>query len=191
MSITMTEEVKFTLSLAEDQMKKTISHAQRELLKIRAGKANPNMLDSILVDYYGAETPLDQVANVTTPDAQTLAIQPWEKTMIEPIERAIMEAHLGLNPQNDGALIRINIPPLTEERRMDLVKQAKNESENCKISIRNSRKEANDEIKKLSKDGLAEDAVKDAEADIQDLTNKYIKIMDDHMEIKEKEITTV
>jgi ribosome recycling factor len=191
MSITMTEEVKFTLSLAEDQMKKTISHAQRELLKIRAGKANPNMLDSILVDYYGAETPLNQVANVTTPDAQTLSIQPWEKTMIEPIERAIMEAHLGLNPQNDGALIRINIPPLTEERRMDLVKQAKNESENCKISIRNSRKEANDEIKKLSKDGLAEDAVKDAEADIQDLTNKYIKIMDDHMEIKEKEITTV
>lgn len=187
----MTEEVRFTLSLAEEQMKKTISHAQRELLKIRAGKANPNMLDSILVDYYGAETPLNQVANVTTPDAQTLSIQPWEKTMIEPIERAIMEAHLGLNPQNDGALIRINIPPLTEERRMDLVKQAKSESENCKISIRNSRKESNDEIKKLAKDGLAEDAVKDAEADIQDLTNKYIKIMDDHMELKEKEITTV
>lgn len=187
----MTDEVNFTLSYAGEQMKKTIFHAERELLKIRAGKANPNMLDSILVDYYGTETPLNQVANVTTPDAQTLAIQPWEKTMIEPIEKAIMEANLGLNPQNDGTLIRINIPPLTEERRMDLVKQAKNESENCKISIRNSRKEANDEIKNLAKDGLGEDAVKEAETNIQELTDKYIKIMDDHMDKKEKEILTV
>ena len=187
----MTEEVKFILSLADEQMKKTIFHAQRELLKIRAGKANPNMLDSILVDYYGTETPLNQVANVTTPDAQTLTIQPWEKMMIEPIEKAIMDANLGLNPQNDGALIRINIPPLTEERRLELVKQAKTESENCKISIRNSRRDANDEIKNLGKDGLAEDAVKDAETNIQELTDKYIKIMDNHMDTKEKEILTV
>ena len=187
----MTDEVTFAISCAGEQMKNTIFHAERELLKIRAGKANPNMLDSILVDYYGAATPLNQVANVTTPDAQTLSIQPWEKTIIEPIEKAIMEANLGLNPQNDGTLIRINIPPLTEERRMELVKQAKNESETCKISIRNSRKEANDEIKKLAKDGLGEDAVKEAETNIQELTDKYIKLMDEHMDKKEKEILTV
>ena len=187
----MNEEIDFALSYCEEQMKKTIEHARAELVKIRAGKANPNMLDGILVDYYGNETPLNQVANVNTPDSQTLAIQPWEKSMIEPIEKAIQDANLGLNPQDDGTIVRINIPPLTEERRIALVKQAKAEAEACKVSIRNIRREANDEIKGLVKKGLAEDSAKDAESSIQDLTDKYISQLDQHMDAKEKEILTV
>lgn len=187
----MNEEVNFALSYCEEQMKKTIEHAREELVKIRAGKANPNMLDGILVDYYGNETPLNQVANVNTPDSQTLAIQPWEKSMIEPIERAIQDANLGLNPQDDGTIVRINIPPLTEERRIALVKQAKSEAESCKVSIRNIRREANDEIKGLVKNGLAEDSAKDAEDSIQKLTDTYIGQIDQHMDAKEKEILTV
>ena len=187
----MNEEVDFALSFTEEQMKKTISHAVAELVKIRAGKANPNMLDGIMVDYYGSETPLSQVATINTPDSQTLAIQPWEKSMIEPIEKAIQDAKLGLNPQDDGTIVRINIPPLTEERRLALVKQAKSETENCKISIRNVRREGNDEIKGLVKNGLAEDAGKEAEESIQQLTNKYIEVIDKTMEAKEKEILTV
>ncbi len=187
----MNEDVKFVISCAEEQMKKTIVHAQEELTKIRAGKANPNMLDSLKVDCYGVESPLNQVANVNTPDSQTLAIQPWDKSMIEPIEKAILNANIGLNPQNDGTFVRINIPPLTEERRMELVKQAKTEGENCKISIRNFRRDANDEIKGMVKDGLAEDEAKDAEDEVQSLTNKCIAELDKHLEHKENEIMTV
>ena len=187
----MSEEVDFTISFTEEQMQKSYAHLKSELAKIRAGKANPSMLDSIMVDYYGIDTPLNQVANVSTPDAQTLAIQPWEKTMIEPIEKAISDANLGLNPYNDAHTVRINIPPLTEERRIDLVKQAKAEAENCKVSIRNNRRESNEEIKKLVKDGLGEDEAKDAEEKIQGMTNSHIGKVDNLLEAKEKEILTV
>ncbi|HHZ65397.1 MAG TPA: ribosome recycling factor [Flavobacteriales bacterium] len=187
----MSEEVDFTISFTEEQMQKSYAHLKSELAKIRAGKANPSMLDSIMVDYYGVDTPLNQVANVSTPDAQTLAIQPWEKTMIEPIEKAISDANLGLNPYNDAHTVRINIPPLTEERRIDLVKQAKAEAENCKVSIRNNRRESNEEIKKLVKDGLGEDEAKDAEEKIQGMTNSHIGKVDNLLEAKEKEILTV
>ena len=187
----MNEEVDFTISLTDEQMQKSYAHLKSELAKIRAGKANPNMLDSLMVDYYGVETPLNQVANVSTPDAQTLAIQPWEKSMLEPIEKAIQEANLGLNPQNDSHIVRINIPPLTEERRMELVKQSKSEAENCKVSMRNNRRDSNEEIKKLIKDGLGEDAAKEAEAKIQGITNTFIGKVDSLVEAKEKEILTV
>ena len=187
----MSEEIDFTISLTDEQMQKSYAHLKSELAKIRAGKANPSMLDNIMVDYYGVDTPLSQVANVSTPDAQTLAIQPWEKTMIEPIEKAISEANLGLNPQNDAHTVRINIPPLTEERRMDLAKQAKSAAENCKVSIRNNRRESNEEIKKLVKDGLGEDEAKDAEDKIQGMTNSFIEKIDNLLEAKEKEILTV
>jgi len=187
----MNEEVDFAISYADEQMQKSYAHLKSELAKIRAGKANPTMLDNIMVDYYGVETPLNQVANVSTPDAQTLAIQPWEKSMIEPIEKAISQAKLGLNPQNDAHTIRINIPPLTEERRLDLVKQSKSEAENCKVSIRNNRRESNEEIKKLTSDGLGEDEAKDAEEKIQGITNAFIGKVDALLEAKEKEILTV
>lgn len=187
----MNEDVTFVISFAEEQMKKTIIHAQEELAKIRAGKANPNMLDSLKVDCYGVESPLSQVANVNTPDSQTLAIQPWDKSMIEQIEKAIINANLGLNPQSDGTFVRINIPPLTEERRIELVKQAKTEVENCKISIRNFRREANEEIKGMVKNGLAEDEAKDAEDEVQALTDNCIAELDKLFGVKEKEIMTV
>ena len=187
----MNEEIDFTISFTEEQMQKSYAHLKSEFAKIRAGKANPSMLDSIMVDYYGVDTPLGQVANVSTPDAQTLAIQPWEKTMIEPIEKAIADANLGLNPQNDAHTVRINIPPLTEERRMTLVRQAKSEAENCKVSIRNNRRESNEEIKKMMKDGLGEDEAKDAEEKIQGMTNSHIGKVDSLLEAKEKEILTV
>ena len=187
----MNEELQMITSLAEEQMSKTIDHAESELQKIRAGKANPAMVEGVVVDYYGVETPLNQVANVNTPDAHTIAIQPWEKSMLGPIELAITTANLGFNPSNDGHFVRINVPPLTEERRVDLVKQAKSETENCKVSIRNCRRDANEEIKKLMKDGLAEDAAKDGEATIQELTNRFIAVIDGRMEVKEIEILTI
>lgn len=187
----MNEKTQSTIARAEEQMKKTIAHLETELLKIRAGKANPQMLDGISVEYYEVLTPLNQVANVSTPDAHTLAIQPWEKMMLEPIEKAIQDANLGLNPQNDGTYIRISIPPLTEERRTDLARQAKAETENSKVSIRNSRREANDEIKKFQKEGLAEDEAKDAESKVQELTDTYNTKADKHLEVKEKEIMTI
>jgi ribosome recycling factor len=187
----MKEELEMITSLAEEQMNKTIDHAQSELQKIRAGKANPAMVEGVMVDYYGVETPLNQVANINTPDAHTIAIQPWEKAMIEPIELAITAANLGFNPSNDGHFVRISVPPLTEERRVDLVKQAKSETENCKVSIRNCRRDANDEIKKLMKDGLGEDAAKDGEAMVQELTNRFIAEIDSRQEVKEKEILTI
>jgi ribosome recycling factor len=176
---------------SREMMEKAINHLEAELAKIRTGKANPSMLDSVMVDYYGAMTPLNQIANVNTPDARTIVIQPWEKSKLGEIERAIINSNLGLNPQNDGEMIRINVPPLTEERRKEMVKMAKNEAENCKVSIRNARKNANESIKKLQKDGLAEDLAKDAENTVQNLTKDFELKVDDHVAKKEKEIMTV
>lgn len=187
----MNEEVDFILDSAKEQMVKALKHLESELLKIRAGKANPVMLQGVMVDYYGAMTPLAQVANVGTPDARTLTVQPWEKQMIEPIEKAIMNANLGFNPMNNGESIIINIPPLTEERRGALAKQAKAEVENCKVSVRNARKDANDEVKRLGKDGLSEDVVKDVEAQIQKMTDAHIVKADEQYVEKEKDIMTI
>ena len=172
-------------------MKKAITHLEDELLKIRAGKASPSMLEGVMVEYYGSLTPLNQVSNVNTPDPRTISVQPWEKKMLETIERAIMNANLGLNPQNNGELIMINVPPLTEERRRDLVKRAKAEAEHAKVSVRTARREANDEIKKLEKEGLSEDMAKDAEAEIQKLTDAYSAKIDKEIERKEKDIMTI
>jgi len=161
------------------------------LQKIRAGKANPAMLDDIVVEYYGTPTPLSQVGNVNTPDARTIIVQPWEKSLLAPIEKAIKESNLGLNPQNDGVIIRLNVPPLTEERRRDLVKRAKGEAETGKVAIRNIRKDANEKIRKLKTEGVSEDEMKVGEAEIQKLTDAYIIKVDQHSEAKEKDIMTV
>lgn len=187
----MTEEVKALLKKSEDLMKNSITHLEAELNKIRAGKANPAMLENVMVEYYGSKVPISNVASISTPDPRTIMLQPWEKSSITPIEKAIMAANLGFNPQNDGVLIRITVPPLTEERRKDLVKRAKAEVENAKITLRNLRREANEEIKKLNKAGLPEDMAKVAEDKIQELTNTYSSKADKHIEVKEKEIMTV
>src|SRR5215217_6776616 len=164
------EEVALTLELAEDSMKKAINHLEAELTKIRAGKANPQMVDGIVVDYYGSPTPINQVGNISVMDARTISIQPWEKNMLQPIERAIIASNIGINPQNDGNIIRLFLPPLTEERRKDMVKRSNGEGEQAKVAIRNIRRDAIESIKKLQKDGLSEDTAKDAEADVQELT---------------------
>ena len=187
----MEEEVQLYLEDARERMNKAVDHLKDELLRVRAGKATPNILDGIVVDYYGVKSPLNQVSNINTPDAKTIAIQPWEKTMIEPIEKAILAANIGLNPFNNGEMIRINIPPLTEERRRNLVKQIKNMGENTKISIRNTRRETNEELKRLQKEGLAEDLEKDAEDEVQEMTNEFSKIVDDLIDSKETDIMTV
>jgi ribosome recycling factor len=187
----MNEEVSFILDSAKEQMQKALKHLETEMLKIRAGKANPVMLQGVMVDYYGSMTALAQVANIGTPDARTLTVQPWEKGMIDPIEKAILNANLGFNPMNNGDQIMINIPPLTEERRAGLAKQAKAEVEHCKVSVRNARKDANDEIKTLGKDGLSEDLGKDAEAQVQKITDVYISKTDELFVAKEKDIMTI
>lgn len=187
----MNEELEFIYDSAREAFNRAITHLERELLTIRAGRANPEMLSSIKVDYYGTMTPLTQVANVNTPDARTLTVQPWEKPMIAPIEKAILNANLGLNPTNNGDMVIINIPPLTEERRKELVKQARAEGEHGKVSVRNARKEANDEIKKLQKDGLSEDLAKDAENEIQQMVTSFNQKIDQVLEKKEAEIMTV
>jgi ribosome recycling factor len=187
----MTEEIKQIISDMQSHMEKAILHLESELGKIRAGKANPTMLEGIHVDYYGSSTPLSQVANVNTPDARTIVIQPWEKGMLTPIEKAIQVANLGFNPQNDGVIIRITVPPLTEERRKDLVKKTKAEGENGRITIRNLRRDANEHVKKEVKKGLPEDVLKDAETKIQNITDSFISKVDKHLEYKEKEIMTV
>lgn len=187
----MDEKIKQELENARNLMEKGLIHIESELVKIRAGKANPQMLDGIMVDYYGNPTPLSQVANVNTPDARTIVVQPWEKAMIAPIEKAIMEANLGINPQNDGIIVRLNVPPLTEERRRDLVKKVKAEAEHGKVTIRNIRKDTNEHIKNLKKDGVAEDDIKLGEAEVQKLTDAYIIKVDKHVEVKEKDIMTV
>lgn len=178
------------INTTKDHMQKAIDHLEVELAKIRAGRANPSMLDGLYVDYYGTSTPLSQVCNITTPDARTLMIQPWEKSMIVPIEKSVQAANLGFNPQNDGQVIRINIPTLTEERRKDLVKKTKAEAEHCKVSIRTSRRDANEHIKKEAK-AMPEDVVKDLENRIQHMTDQFIAVVDKHLEAKEKEIMTV
>lgn len=187
----MEEEIDLILESTKESMQKSIDHLEKELLKIRAGRANPAMLTSVMVEYYGSKTPLSQVSNINTPDARTLSVQPWEKSLIPEIEKAIMNANLGFNPQNNGEAIIISIPPLTEERRRDLVKMAKAQSEDCKVGIRSARKDANDEIKQLEKDGLPEDTAKDLEAEIQDLTNAYNKKVDDHLAKKEEDIMKI
>jgi ribosome recycling factor len=187
----MTEEVEFVIDAAKEMMDKAIAHLEVELGVLRAGKANPRMLDTVVVDYYGNQTPIGQVANIGTPDPRTIAIQPWEKTMIEPIERAIINANLGFAPMNNGEIIRINIPALTEERRVSLVKQVSAEGENARISLRSARKEANDEIKQLGKDGLSEDESKTAEDLIQKQTDNYSVKIDSVVKTKEEEIMTI
>lgn len=169
----------------------SIAHLEKEFLNIRAGKASPQMLGSVFVDYYGSQTPLSQVSNVSVPDARTITIQPYEKSMLQTIEKAIMIANLGFNPMNNGENIIISVPPLTEERRRDLVKQAKSEAEDAKISIRNARKDANTDIKKLEKEGTSEDVCKSAEEDIQKLTDAFIRKVDEHLVTKEAEIMKV
>ena len=185
------EEVDFFLEHAVETMGKSLARLSQELTKIRAGKAMPNMLDALNVDYYGNSTPVHQVASITTPDARTLIIKPWEKAMIGEIEKAIVNSDLGLNPQNDGEIVRINIPALTEERRMILVKQAKAAAENGKVSIRNIRKDTNEQLKKLLKEGASEDLIKDAEANVQKHTDEHVKKIDGIFEVKEKDIMTL
>ena len=184
----MNEKLEFILKSAEDKMQSSLLHLENELLNTRAGKANPNMLSSVKVDYYGAQTPLNQIANINTPDSQTLSIQPWEKDKLEDIEKAILSSNLGFNPMNNGESIIISIPPLTEERRIELVKVAKSEVENAKVSIRNARKEANNEIRKSD---ASEDMKSNFEIDIQNITDKYTSKIDSIFSTKEKEILSV
>ncbi len=187
----MSEELDLILEDTEASMQKAIDHLEAELTKIRAGKASPVMLEGIYVDYYGAPTPISQVANITVLDARTLSIQPWEKKMLAAIERAIMAANIGITPQNDGNQIRMFLPPLTEERRRELFKKAGNEGEQSKVAIRNIRREAIEEIKKMQKDGLSEDVAKDAEKIAQEITDRYILKVDKHLAAKEKEMMAV
>ncbi|MCB9252380.1 MAG: ribosome recycling factor [Flavobacteriales bacterium] len=184
-------DIKFILDHTRELMEKAIEHTRVEFSRLRAGKAMPSLLDGVMVEYYGSTVPLNQVANVNTPDARTLSVQPWEKTLIPDIERAILQANLGLNPQNDGTVIMIAIPILTEERRAGLVKQVKTEAEKSKISIRNIRKDAIEDIKKLQKDGLSEDLARDGEEEVQKIVNLYTKKIDDLIVEKEKDIMTV
>lgn len=185
------EEIEFYLEEAQELMGKAVNHTIAEFGKIRAGKAMPSMLDGLMVEYYGAPTPINQVATINTPDARTIAIKPWEKSIIQDIERAIINSDLGLNPQNDGEMVRINIPPLTEERRGQLVKHARNEAENGRISVRNDRKQIMDQLKQLLKEHVSEDEVKRAEDKVQELTDSFIKKIDDLLKAKEEEIMTV
>jgi ribosome recycling factor len=187
----MTEEIQFYLSEAEESMDKAVQHTNAELTKIRAGKASPAMVESLRVDYYGTPTPVSQVANITAPDARTLLIKPWEKNMLGEINRAIKNSDLNLNPLQEADAIRLNIPALTEERRRDLVKQVKAETESGKISIRNIRKDVNDSLRKLQKEGTSEDAIRDAEAKVQKLTDTYIVKVDELLSKKEAEIMTI
>lgn len=187
----MSDELNIIIDQSEEAMEKAISHLESELIKVRAGKANPNLVDGLVVDYYGTPTPINQVGNITVADARTLSIQPWERNMLQPIERAIIAANIGVTPQNDGMIIRLFMPPLTEERRKELVKRAQGEGEHSKVAIRNIRRDGIEKIKKLQKNGLSEDVCKDGEKNVQDLTDKFIALVDKHLVAKEKEIMTV
>lgn len=187
----MTEDLNLILADVADTMQKGIQHLEAELGKIRAGKASPAMLDGLTVDYYGAPTAISQVANITVLDARTISIQPWEKNMLQPIEKSIMQANIGVTPQNDGNQIRLFMPPLTEERRRELVKKASGEGEQSKVAIRNIRRDAIEQVKKLQKDGLSEDVAKDAEKNIQEVTDKFILLVEKHLAAKEKEMMIV
>jgi ribosome recycling factor len=184
----MNEEVSFVIDSAKESMDAAIKHLEKELVKIRAGKANPAMLSSVMVEYYGSMTPLAQVSNINTPDARTISVQPWEKNMLQVIETAIMNANLGFNPMNNGDFVIINVPPLTEERRLQLAKQAKSEAEDAKVGVRSARQEANKEIKNLD---ISEDLEKNAIIDIQELTDSYVEKIDKILEVKEAEIMKV
>jgi len=187
----MSDDLNSILSDASKSMNKAIDHLEAELIKIRAGKAQPTMLDGIMVDYYGNPTLVNQVANISVLDARTISVQPWEKNMLQNIERAIIAANIGINPQNDGNIIRLFLPPLTEERRKELVKRSNAEGENGKISIRNIRRDAIENIKKLQKEGMSEDQCKDAEKEAQEMTDKFILQVEKHLSSKEKEIMAV
>ncbi len=187
----MTEEIDFILDSTKESMEDSIAHLEKAFLNIRAGKASPAMLGSVFVDYYGSQTPLSQIANLNVPDARTITIQPYEKSMLHPIEKAIMVANIGFNPMNNGDLIIISVPPLTEERRKDLAKQAKSEAEDAKIGIRNVRKDSNSEIKKLEKEGTSEDICKTAEDEVQNITNTFIRKVDELLVLKDAEIMKV
>jgi ribosome recycling factor len=187
----MSDDLMLILEDAQDNMQKALSHLEAELVRIRAGKANPQMLEGLTVDYYGTPTVLNQVGNVSVVDARTLTIQPWEKNMLQPIERAIINANLGVTPQNDGNIIRLFMPPLTEERRKEFVKRANGEGEQSKVAIRNIRRDAIEQIKKLQKDGLSEDETKDAEKNMQEMTDKHIALVEKHLTAKEKDIMSV
>jgi ribosome recycling factor len=184
----MNEEIGFIIEAADESMRFSIEHLEKELVNIRAGRANPVMLKGVMIEYYGVPTPLSQVSNINTPDGRTITVQPWEKPLLAEIEKGILNANLGFNPMNNGESIIINVPPLTEERRMELVKLAKAETENAKVSIRNARKDANNEIKKSD---ISKDIQKNAEIDIQELTDNYIKKVDDIFLSKEKDILTL
>ncbi|MFK7780761.1 ribosome recycling factor [Psychroserpens sp.] len=185
----MNEDIKFILDTAQEAMDAALKHLEKQFVNIRAGKASPAMLGSVMVDYYGTQTPLSQVANVNTPDGRTITVQPWEKSMLQEIERSIMVANLGFNPMNNGETIIINVPPLTEERRRELSKQAKAEAEDAKVGVRNARKDANNDIK--NQEGASEDQQKNGEIDVQQMTDKYVKKIDAIFEVKENEIMTV
>ena len=187
----MDEEIEMILEMAEDAMKKSIDHLNSELAKIRAGKATPSMLDGVTVDYYGSQSPLNQMSNINTPDPRTIMIQPFDKSMLDEIGKAITNANLGLNPQNNGEFVIINVPVLTEERRKDLVKMARAAGEHAKVGIRSARKDANDEVSKQEKDGLSEDEAKKSTAEIQKLTDSYVAKIDSLIDAKEKDIMTV
>lgn len=185
----MKEELDLIFDLAKESMSNAITHLEKKLMNIRAGKANPNMLSNVTVEYYGTNTPLSQVANINTPDGRTIIIQPWEKSILPEVEKGIEIANLGFNPMNNGENIIINVPALTEERRTELAKQAKTETEETKIAIRNARKEANNEIKKYS--NFSEDLKKNSELDVQEITNNYIEKVDKIFKLKQKEIMTL
>ncbi len=187
----MVEECQFVYDVAKEGMSKAITHLEKEFQQIRAGKASPSMLDGVSIDYYGVNTPINQTANITSPDPRQIIVQPWDKSVIGLIEKAIMAANLGFNPKNEGEVLRIIVPSVTEERRKDLVKQAKVEAENSKVGIRNIRRTANDEAKKLEKEGISEDDVKKLQEDIQKLTTDYIDKVDKVTEVKEKDIMTI
>ena len=187
----MAEDINSIKANAADHMQKAINHLEAELVKIRAGKANPQMVDGIVVDYYGNPTPVNQIGNISVLDARTLSIQPWEKNMLQPIEKAIMAANIGITPQNDGNIIRLFLPPLTEERRKELVKKCHGEGEHCKVAIRNIRRDAIEHIKRLQKNGLSEDITKNAETEVQNSTDKFIAAVDKHLAAKEKEMMAV
>ena len=185
----MNEEVQFILDSAKESMDNAVKHLEKQLVNIRAGKASPAMLGSVMVNYYGSQTPLSQVSNINTPDGRTITVQPWERGILQEIEKGIMIANLGFNPMNNGETIIINVPPLTEERRRDLAKQAKAEAEDAKIGVRSARKDANNDIKKS--EDISEDLKKNAEIDIQEFTDTYVRKIDEILEIKEREIMTV
>ncbi|NCC73947.1 MAG: ribosome recycling factor [Sphingobacteriia bacterium] len=187
----MTEESQFVIDEATEAMENTITHLERDFHKIRAGKASPDMLEDVKFDYYGVMTPLNQAANINTPDSRLIVVQPFDKNMLSVMEKAIMAANLGFNPQNNGEVLRIQVPPITEQRRRDLVKQAKNEAENAKVALRNIRRSANEDSKQLKKDGLPEDEAKKLEDDIQKLTDKFVKKIEDLLDAKEKDLMAV